>query len=499
MTKRKKTGMFPGVSHLLSFMVIMQLFRTFANRLHNTIFHTLCAKAWILYMNTNIPSIKKHHYRELLSIGIPVIIGQLGTIILGFADTLMIGHHSTQELAAAGLVNNIFTLVLISNMGFSYGLTPVIGRLYGMERTNEIGQKVRNSLFANLMVGILFTGAMIVLYFNLDRIGQPDELLSLIRPYFVVNLISIIFVSVFNTMKQFFDGLTYTKVAMWVMIGGNILNILGNWLLIYGVGPFPELGLLGAGISTMGSRIFMAAVMVGVVVCSKRLRQYRKDLLHSSINKADFKEMNRLGWPVALQLAMESAAFTLSCVMVGWLGTLPLAAHQIMITVSQLFYLVLSGMASAMSIRVSHFVGQKDFKAVKQNAYDCFRLNLTFSLVIGLPILLFRHQIGGLFTDNAEVQAMVAVLIFMMMAYQFGDALQYTFANALRGIACVKPMVTYAFIAYFVISLPMGYTLGFPCGIGILGIWIAFPFGLTAAGILFWQRFEREVRKMEKE
>ena len=449
-------------------------------------------------MNSNTVSTQKHHYRELLSIGIPVIIGQLGTIVLGFADTLMIGHHSTQELAAAGLVNNIFGLVFISYMGFSYGLTPVIGRLYGMEHTNEIGQKVRNSLFANMVVGVLFTAAMTLLYFNLGRIGQPDELLSLIRPYFAVNLVSVIFVGLFNTMKQFLDGITHTKVAMWVMIGGNILNILGNWVLIYGVGPFPELGLLGAGISTMGSRIFMAAVMTGVVFCDKRYRQYRQDLLRSSVNKADFKEMNRLGWPVALQLAMESAAFTLSCVMVGWLGTLPLAAHQIMITISQLFYLVLSGMASAMSIRVSHFVGQKDFKAVRQNAYDGFRLNLMFSLVMGFPILLFRHQIGGLFTGNAEVQATVALLIFMLMAYQFGDGLQYTFANALRGIACVKPMVTYAFIAYFVISLPMGYTLGFPCDMGILGIWTAFPFGLTAAGLLFWRRFEKEVRKMEK-
>lgn len=440
---------------------------------------------------------KKHHYRELLSIGIPVIIGQLGTIVLGFADTLMIGHHSTQELAAAGLVNNIFAFVLLSYMGFSYGLTPVIGRLYGMERTNEIGQKVRNSFFTNMMVGALFTMAMIVLYFNLDRIGQPEELLGLIRPYFLVNLVSILFVGMFNTMKQFLDGLTHTKVAMWVMIMGNVINILGNWMLIYGVGPFPELGLLGAGISTMSSRIFMALVMLGVVTFRKKFRQYRQDILHSSINKADFKEMNRLGWPVALQMAMESAAFTLSCVMVGWLGTIPLAAHQIMITISQLFYLVLSGMASAMSIRVSHFMGQKDFKAVRQNAYDGFRLNLMFSFMMGLPILLFRHQMGGLFTDNAEVQETVAMLIIMLMVYQFGDGLQYAFANALRGIACVKPMVTYAFIAYFIICLPMGYTLGFPCGIGILGIWIAFPFGLTAAGILFWRRFEKEVKKLE--
>ena len=447
---------------------------------------------------TSITTNKKHHYRELLSIGFPIIIGQLGTIILGFADTLMIGHHSTPELAAAGLVNNIFGLVFVSYMGFTYGLTPIIGKLYGEERTDCIGQKVRNSFFANMLTGAIFTAVLILLYLNLAHIGQPEELLSLIRPYFLVNLASVLFMGIFFTMKQFLDGIGKTKVAMWAMIGGNVVNILGNWVLIYGVAGFPELGLLGAGISTLVSRILMALAMVSIVIAGKGFREYRHDLIHSSLNKADFKEMNRLGWPVALQLGMESAAFTLSCVMVGWLGTIPLAAHQVMITLSQLFYLVLSGMAAALAIRVSHFMGQKDYAAVRRNAYDGFRLNLLFSLCMGIPVFLLRHQIGGWFNDNAEVQAYVSVLIILMMIYQFGDGLQYTFANALRGIACVKPMVLYAFIAYFVISLPLGYTLGFTCGMGILGIWIAFPFGLTIAGEMYRRRFEKELQKIEQ-
>ena len=447
---------------------------------------------------TSITTNKKHHYRELLSIGFPIIIGQLGTIILGFADTLMIGHHSTPELAAAGLVNNIFGLVFVSYMGFTYGLTPIIGKLYGEERTDCIGQKVRNSFFANMLTGAIFTAVLILLYLNLAHIGQPEELLSLIRPYFLVNLTSVLFMGIFFTMKQFLDGIGKTKVAMWAMIGGNVVNILGNWVLIYGVAGFPELGLLGAGISTLVSRILMALAMVSIVIAGKGFREYRHDLIHSSLNKADFKEMNRLGWPVALQLGMESAAFTLSCVMVGWLGTIPLAAHQVMITLSQLFYLVLSGMAAALAIRVSHFMGQKDYAAVRRNAYDGFRLNLLFSLCMGIPVFLLRLQIGGWFNDNAEVQAYVSVLIILMMVYQFGDGLQYTFANALRGIACVKPMVLYAFIAYFVISLPLGYTLGFTCGMGILGIWIAFPFGLTIAGEMYRRRFEKELKKIEQ-
>lgn len=440
----------------------------------------------------------EHHYKELLSLGVPIIIGQLGTIVLGFADTLMIGHYSTQGLAAAGLVNNIFALCLMFYLGFSYGLTPIVGRLFGMERTEDVGQKVKNSLVANMLIGIMLTVIMTVLYFNLGHIGQPEELLSLIRPYFLVNLVSILFVGVFNTLKQFFDGTANARIPMWTMVAGNCVNILFNWFLIYGVGFFPELGLLGAGISTLGSRILMAVLLVVILCGDKRFRSYWKGIVNSMFNKSDIMEMNRLGWPVAIQLGIESASFSLSCIMVGWMGTIPLAAHQIMIAVSQLFYLVLSGMASAMSIRVSHFLGQKDLRSVRTSANDGFRLVLTFSTIMAIPAFLFRHEIGGLFTEDIAVQQMVAQLIIILIVYQFGDGLQFTFANALRGIACVKPMMYIAIFAYLIICLPLGYVLGFVFHLGINGVWAAFPFGLTIAGMLYWVRFKRELSKMER-
>lgn len=442
---------------------------------------------------------KQHYYSELLFIGIPIIVGQLGTIILGFADTLMIGHHSTQELAAAGFVNSIYALLLLFYLGFSYGLTPVVGRLYGMEQKEGIGQKVRNSIVANMTVGMLLVILMTILYFNLEHVGQPRELLSFIKVYFLVNLISVLFVGMFNTLKQFFDGIGRTKVPMWVMLAGNVLNILLNWLLIYGKAGFPEMGILGAGLATLTSRVFMALALVAVMLLHPKYRIYRDGILHGATNKADFLELNRLGWPVALQLGMETAAFSLSCVMVGWLGTIPLAAHQVMITVSQVFYLALSGLASAMSIRVSYFVGQKDFVAVKTNAADGFRLVLLIAAVMSVPVFLLRHQVGALFTDNAEVQQIVATLIIVLVVYQFGDGLQYNYANALRGIACVKPMVYIAFFAYFVVSLPLGYLLGFVFHFGIVGIWSAFPIGLTIAGILYYVRFRRDLKKVLSE
>ena len=197
------------------------------------------------------------HYRALFTLGMPIVVGQLGVIILGFADTLMVGHHSTVELGAASFVNNMFNLCIIFSTGFSYGLTPVVGSFYGGGRFAEAGLSLRCSLVANTLVALLEMAVMTVLYLNLERLGQPDELIPLIKPYYLVLLVSLVFVMLFNAFKQFTDGITDTQTAMWILLGGNALNIVGNYILIYGKCGFPELGLLGAGLSTLLSRIVM--------------------------------------------------------------------------------------------------------------------------------------------------------------------------------------------------------------------------------------------------
>ena len=204
------------------------------------------------------------HYKALFKLGIPIVIGQLGMIILGFADTLMIGHHSTEDLGAASFVNNMFNLAIIFATGFSYGLTPIVGSLFGRGEQKAVGRTLKNALLVNGLIGILLTLIMGTLYLNIHRLGQPEELLPLMRPYYIVLLISLIFVMLFNAFKQFADGITDTKTPMWLLIGGNVLNIIGNWLLIYGHFGFPEMGLLGAGIATLSSRILMLMVFIAL-------------------------------------------------------------------------------------------------------------------------------------------------------------------------------------------------------------------------------------------
>ncbi len=437
----------------------------------------------------------KEHYKALIFLGVPIVIGQIGQIVLGFADTLMIGHHSTNELGAASFVNNMFTMAIIFSTGFSYGLTPIVGNFFGNNDSAAIGRILKNSLLANTLVAVLLTVIMTILYFNIERLGQPEELIPLIKPYFIVLLLSLLFVLLFNAFKQFADGITDTKTSMWILIGGNILNIVGNYILIYGKLGLPEMGLVGAGISTLFSRIIMLVTFVIIFFFTKHYHIYREKFKESRLNLPDFKKLNNLGWPLAFQMGMETASFSLSAIMIGWIGTTALAAHQVMLSISQIGFMMYYGMGAAVAVRVSNFRGKGDTRNIRRSAYAGFHIIMVMSVFVSIPLYLLRNHLGGLFTDSQEVSTLVAGLIIPFILYQFGDGLQITFANALRGISDVKPMMVVAFIAYFIISLPLGYFFAFVLNMGTYGVWMAFPFGLTSAGLMFYFRFQRKTKQ----
>ena len=432
-----------------------------------------------------------NHYRTLLSIGIPIMIGQLGMIILSFADTMMVGHHSTSELGAASFVNNIMNLVIITGTGFSYGLTPIVGGLFGRKQLPEAGQALRCSLLANTLAAVIMMAALTILYFNLANIGQPDELLLYMRPYYLVLLASLPFVMLFNAFKQFTDSITETRTSMWILLSGNLLNIIGNYILIYGKMGVPEMGVVGAGVSTLISRIVMVGIFLAVFLCKRSMKQYREGFFSLGWSRQLVRRLTTLGTPIALEMGMETASFSLSIIMVGWLGTIALASHQVMSTISQFTFLVYYGLGAAVAVRTSYFHGQGDTTNTRHVVTAGLRLMVMLEILLGGIIFLLRKDIGSWFTDSAEVSASVLTLMLPFFIYQFGDGLQINYANALRGIADVKPLMVIAFIAFFVISLPVGYLCGFVMGYGLVGVWMAFPFGLTSAGIMMWWRFRK--------
>lgn len=432
---------------------------------------------------------RSQHYKELLKLGLPIIVGQLGMIVLSFADTMMVGRCGTAELGAASFVNNMFNLAIVFATGFSYGLTPVAGKLFGADDSAGVGRTLKNAMLVNGLTALGLVGLMAVLYFNIHHLGQPLELLPLIRPYYLTLLASLLPVLLFNAFKQFSDGITDTMTPMFVLIGGNVFNIVGNWLLIYGKCGFPELGLMGAGVATLSSRILMLLVFAFVFLTARRYGPYRKGWKSGKINKADFKTLFAMGMPVGMQMGMETASFSLSTIMVGWLGTVALAAHQVMITVGQLGFMVYYGMAAAVAVKTSNYYGAADYPRVRMSVSSGFRLILIIAACLSVFLLLVRNHIGMLFSENPEVIALTAQLIIPFVIYQFGDGMQCNYSNALRGISDVKMVSWYAFVAYFIVSLPAAYVFGFVCGWGLLGIWLSFPLGLTTAGVLFWLRY----------
>lgn len=433
--------------------------------------------------------VKTTHYTDLLRIGVPIMLGQMSTIVMGLADTLMVGHYGTKELAAAGFVNNTLSLLLVGGMGFSYGLTPVVGALLGEGRVHAIAGKLRNGLFACSAVGLLLMLLAGLLYAGLPWLGQPEELLPLMRPYLLILLLSLLPQMAFNAYKQFSDGVQDTAMPMWIMLVSNVFNVIGNWLLIFGHCGLPEMGLLGAGVATLLSRLLQLILMAGTFHLTKRYDQYRRDYPQSRINRADQRELHRLGWPVALQLGMEAASFSLSALYVGWLGANALAAHQVVITISQFFFMLYYGLSAAVAVRVSYYRGAGEMEQTRKVAASGLHLCWLIALCQGIPLFLLRNKVGFLFTPSDDVAALVALIIIPFLIFQVGDALQSTYANALRGLARVKAMVWIAFVAYILISLPLGYIFGFVCDWGIVGVWMAFPFGLTTAGLLYYREF----------
>lgn len=433
---------------------------------------------------------------EILKIGLPIMLGQACVIILAFADNIMIGWHSVDELAASSFVNNILNLLIMTELGFAAGMTPIIGSHNGRGDVAAVGLTLRNGLVVNGLIGLASVVLLAVVYALLGHFGQEPELLPLIRPYFVIVGISTLFSLGFNTLKQFTDGICRPVVSMVFLLLGNVVNIFGNWVLIYGKLGFPEMGLVGAGISTLFSRILIFAAFLLYILFSRSLRQYARAIKEAVLSLAEMKSIFTVGYPVAIQMALETSSFTFAAVMAGWLGVIELAAHQVVITISQLFFLMMQGLSFALSILVSNACGRGDYKGVREYAGKGYGMIVCISATLSVLLYIFRYQAAGVFTDSPEVSTMAVSLFFVLFAYQFGDGLQLCFANVLRGLQDVKPIMKVAFVSYYIIAIPVAYLLGFKTSLGLLGIWLGFPVGLTIAGVFFFLRYRSDMRKL---
>lgn len=427
------------------------------------------------------------------------MITQLGVIIVSFADTLMVGRCGTRELGAAAFVSSIFTVVIVMQLGFANGLTPLIGALYSRGETGRTAQMVRAGIIANLAVSAVFTLILGAAYFFIDRMGQPEELMELIRPYYLIMLTTLLPMSVFNVFQQTSNGCTDTATPMWIIVGCNLLNIFGNWLLIGGEMGFPRLGLTGAGISTMIARYLTAIIIVAVYLSSAKRRVYCAWKKNRSDDKSvDLRKVWTTGYPVMIQSGIECLLWSFGGVVCGWFGTIQLASYQVIITISQLGFMIYLGFGVATSIRVANLSGINDIAGVRRTTTAGLHLTLLLATAASVMFYFFSAPAVEIFTPDREVVTAALPMIFPLILYQYCDAAQITYANALRGTSEVRPLLWVAIIAYILVGIPAMIFLAVGMDMGNVGVFYSFSVALLVAGVGLWWSFRRAVRKMEK-
>ena len=445
------------------------------------------------------------YYKRNLKVAIPVIFTQIGGALVGLFDTMMVGHYATVDLAAVSFSNAIFFTIMIFASGSLMGLTPLIGVQDGEmskypEKSDAIRQKIasllQNGLYFTLIIGVVTTLLLAICIPILDRFGQDPEVVKVARPYYILIVVSLIPYLLFCLQKQFLEGMGNTVVAMVVVLTMNALNVLLNWIFIYGHWGAPALGATGAGIATLVSRVGMPICMFAVIALHRNWRGYLQLFSRRLSSWREVCHIAKIGFPIGGQTFFETITFTLAVVIVGWISKEAIAAHQIATQISNLTFMLALGIGAGTTIRVSHQLGKGDLPAVRMASNASIHLVLLINTLAAVLMISLRHYIPLLFTEDAEVIAIASQLLIFAGLYQYSDGLQAVGAAMLRGITDVKVPMIIAFFSYIVVGMSVGLVCTFPLGMGAAGIWGGFIVGLTFAAVLFHTRFNKKYKKM---
>lgn len=432
-------------------------------------------------------------YKRNLRVAGPVMLTQLGAGIAGIIDSIMVGHYGTTELAAVSFANSIFFTWMVFAMGALMGITPLTGYAFVQQDEARLKQMWRSGLSFALLLTVAMVLVLVAIAFVMPYMGQDPDVISKAIPYYALATISTLPFLLYHAEKQFLEGLGNTTIAMVVMIVMNILNIPLNWLLIYGHCGLPAMGATGAGVATLIVRVLQPII----IFCIIRYRREWKGYIGGCGSLRDTWEVIKLGLPIGLQQMMEIFAFTFSVTLVGWISKEAVAAHQIVNNISDLTFLVSTGIGAATTIRVSHQYGAGRIHDMHMAARAALHMALAWSLLAAAVCIGGANYIPRIFTDDPAVLALAGPILILCGLFQISDAMQCVGGAMLRGIADVKVPMGIAFFVYIVLALPLGYVLMFPCGMGVQGMWVAFIVGLTMAAILLHSRWHVLTRSMQ--
>ena len=452
------------------------------------------------------------YYKRNLKVAFPVMLTQFGAAMVGLADSIMVGHYSTTDLAAVSFSNAIFFTVMVFSMGALMGITPLVGHVHGrleklMEQgttDDEIAHK-HEQITSYLTNGLVFMALMCVFSLGLlapcipflDSFGQEPEVASCARTYFILIVLSIVPFLLFCFTKQFLEGLGNTFVAMMITLGCNLLNIFLNWVFIFGHLGFEPMGASGAGWASLIARTLMPVCFIIAMLCKADWRQYLTAMRARLVTRREVEHLLTIGTPIGLQSFAEAFLFTASFVIIGWINKEALAAHHIANQMADLTFMLALGIGSATTIRVSHHLGKGDLQAVRMASRASVHLCLLMN-TIGAAIMIFgRNYIPYIFTNDPEVVPIASTLLIIAGTLQYADGLQCIGAAMLRGIQDVRVPMRIALFAYIGVALPLGLALTFPLGLGAKGMWIAFVIALAIPAVLFHIRFHKQLKRIE--
>ena len=439
------------------------------------------------------------YYIANLKLALPIVVAQLGQILVQLADSIMVGRWGGEDalpLAAVSFGGQVAMLFFLFALGISMGLTPIVGALVGRGQRENTHTWLFNGLILYLVAGVLLMLLQLACQPLLYHLGQPREVVDASLTYYRIMAYSIPFVMVFATFKQFLEGIGNTWISMVVLLAANLLNVFFNWLFIYGACGCPEMGIEGAALATFLARAVGPLAIVLIFLCTRWLRPYIQGWHLRMFSMREMKRLIFIGLPIAGQMFLEAFAFVFTGIMMGWFGTIAISANQIMNTMGNCVFQIVLAMGAATTIRVSHCYGARDYRKMVMSAKAALHMVFAWNILAAIGFVVLRHQIPLLFTSNAEVASLAAVLLVCAATYQFFDGIQNVSIGILRGIQDVKIIPYISFLAYIVLNLPVGYLLAFPCGLGPKGLILAYVVGLGATAVLCLLRIRHDVRKL---
>ncbi|GAB6096783.1 MATE family efflux transporter [Desulfatiferula olefinivorans] len=429
------------------------------------------------------------HIRHTFRLSVPLIVGQLGHMLMGVTDSVMVGRVGTVPLAASAVAQVLFFLVLVFGLGVSMAVTPLVAQAFGAGDKARCGVVLRQGLLVNLVTSIGLFMLTFVLADSIRFLNQPPEIVQPAGIYMKMLGLSIVPVMVFQTYKQFAEGLSVITSAMVITLLANLVNVFANWVFIFGNLGFPAMGLTGAGLGTFSSRTFMAVAMVVVIARSPSLRAFDPSLRYRTIDTAMIRKLLSIGVPAGFQYVFEVSSFAGASLVIGWIGTLELAAHQIALNLASISYMISLGVSSAATVRVGTALGRQDIGETRMAGFSALALVSLFMAVFALAFIGLRTVLPGFYVTDPEVIRITAGILLIVAVFQISDGAQTVGIGMLRGIMDMKIPTLMTFIAYWIIGIPAGYVLGITSGMGVTGVWLGLFAGLTASALMVLTRF----------